>query len=124
MDNIVAACAPCQQSRGEVTKLAADIKRLRSKAAKWSDLDDRDRNEWYVARKKLAKRVKAIQPLVERWKMVEELRWGDSPTARIDLTVPPKPKPVAVTAGDRPDRSEGADDLAALWQDMGENGGA
>lgn len=92
--NIVMACQSCQGSRAVIQSFYGSVKSLRRKllAAERDEPDRKRKRRIRHHRKALLKRRRAVAMLVSRWADLERTRWGSSPSAALDLTVPDLPK--------------------------------
>ncbi|AWM38727.1 hypothetical protein GobsT_30800 [Gemmata obscuriglobus] len=92
-DNIVMACDGCQASRNQIQQYYTNAKVLRFKVAiRWPDAGRRHKEQIRRMRATLLKQLSGVLTLVAFWTQRETDRWGSSPTAALDLTVPDLPK--------------------------------
>ena len=125
--NLVAACRRCQESRGCAQNAHGNAAQFAAAAAeKWEWGTTRDR-EWLLRwRQRLAERVLGpARRLAAAWAVVEHARWGDAPSARLVLDLPPLP-PESVTIPRPPEgpaRDQGRVHVASLLP-VDDTGGA
>ncbi len=92
-DNIVPACGRCQTDRGIIARFYGELKVLRfAIAVRWGEFGYRKKRAASNSRKALVRQSAEIAELVAKWKAIEESRWGSSPSAELDLTIPELPK--------------------------------
>lgn len=91
-NNIVRACDGCQSSRGRVQQHFGKARGLRYKVTRWAEASDRRRKLIRRWRRALLRERPEVLVLVAFWTERERERWGSSPTAALDLTIPDLPK--------------------------------
>ncbi len=91
-NNIVMACSVCQDSRAQITHEYGLKKKLVMEfSVRYADVGHRRKKHLRnLHRKALARRPKIIE-LVTKWQAIEIERWGSSPSAEMDLTLPDIP---------------------------------
>lgn len=108
-DNIVPACQACNDERAVIARHHGQARTLRRLLPGWAGLPFPERTQARRIRRSVDREAALVYRLVEKWQAIEESRWGWSPSAALDLTLPhlPTEKSLRKAAG-QPEKSEAA----------------
>ena len=92
-ENIVPACWKCQQERQRLLCLHRDAGKLRNDAVRSRDLNGIwEAFDGFIRSVRRQQRMQEqFRELIERWIWLETERWGESPTAMFDFSLPEIP---------------------------------